>query len=182
MIFGPSVPIIIIIFSYVMIIRKYRISRNKVMQNSASVKSRTSLGGGRLSVMETSFFPIRSRPQSAYTSCTLSVPETPRRVSEDDISMCEMTNDLLERTQTERRRRRRRQEGDMNMTVMIICISFVICHLPGCLVLVFDPSANKFPQVIKYRTNRIYMIDSTDAMYKNKRKYYLSCVTKCDIN
>ena len=68
--------------------------------------------------------------------------------------MCEMTNDLLDRTQTERRRRRRRQEGDMNMTVMIICISFVICHLPGCLVLVFDPSANKFPQVIKYRTNR----------------------------
>ena len=153
LIFGPSVPFIIIIFSYVMIVRKYRISRNKVMQNSASVKSRTSLGGGRLSVMETSFFPGLpgpSRPQSVYTSCTLSVPDTSRRVSEDDISMCEMTNDLLERTQTERRRRRRRQEGDMNMTVMIICISFVICHLPACLVLVFDPSANKFPQVIKY--------------------------------
>ena len=151
MIFGPSVPYIIIIFSYVMIVRKYRISRKKVMQNSASVKSRTSLG---LGVMETSFFHSPSRPQSVYTSCTLSVPDTSRRVSEDDISMCEFTNDLLERTQTERRRRRRRQEGDMNMTVMIICISFAICHLPACLVLVFDPSANKLPQVIKQRTNR----------------------------
>ena len=158
MIFGPSVPYIIIIFSYVMIVRKYRISRDKVMQNSASVKSRTSLGGGRLSVMETSFFPSPGRPQSVYTSCTLSVPDTSRRVSEDDISMCEMTNDLLERTQTERRRRRRRQEGDMNMTVMIICVSFVICHLPACLVLVFDPSANKFPQVIKSRTNNVYTL------------------------
>ena len=156
MIFGPTLPYIIIIFSYLMIVRKYRISRNKVMQNSASVKSRSSLACGRLSVMETSFFP--SRPQSVYTSSSLSVPHS-RRVSEDDISMCQLTNDLLERTQTERRRRRRRQEGDMNMTVMIVCISFVICHAPGCLVLVLDPSANKVPQVImiildKYCVNK----------------------------
>ena len=55
--------------------------------------------------------------------------------------------DHLERHRTERRRRRRKQEADMNTTVLLICLSFVVCHLPAALLLVFDPSAELFPQV-----------------------------------
>ena len=39
----------------------------------------------------------------------------------------------------------------MNTTVLVICLSFVVCHLPAALLLVFDPSAELFPQVnVKY--------------------------------
>ena len=34
-----------------------------------------------------------------------------------------------------------------NTTVLVICLSFVVCHLPAALLLVFDPSAELFPQV-----------------------------------
>ena len=86
--------------------------------------------------------------QSIFKS-SLSVPSS-RRVSEDDISLFELTNngnDFLERHRTERRRRRRKQESDMNKTVMIICGTFIVCNLPGSLVLCLDPSAKIFPQV-----------------------------------
>ena len=62
-------------------------------------------------------------------------------------ALCQVTADHLERHRTERRRRRRKQEADMNTTVLVICLSFVVCHLPAALLLVFDPSAELFPQV-----------------------------------
>ena len=86
--------------------------------------------------------------QSIFKS-SLSVPSS-RRVSEDDISLFELTNngnDFLERHRTERRRRRRKQESDMNKTVMIICGTFIVCNLPGSIVLSLDPSAKIVPQV-----------------------------------
>ena len=63
--FGPGLPYIIIIFCYVMILRKYRQSRNKVLgHSSASLKSRNSLTDRerRMSkMMETSFFEKRKK-------------------------------------------------------------------------------------------------------------------------
>ena len=87
-------------------------------------------------------FSVSQQPM--FTS-SLSVPG--RRISEDDISMCELTNnDTLDRPRIERFRRRRRQESDMNRTVIIICASYFICNLPAAVVLIFDPSAELFPE------------------------------------
>ena len=35
----------------------------------------------------------------------------------------------------------------MNKTVMIICGTFIVCNLPGSIVLSVDPSAKIVPQV-----------------------------------
>ena len=80
-------PYFFIIFSYVMIVRKYNQSRSKVLQNSASGRSKA---GGKFCLVETSFFTKRCPP--AYTSSTVSTAGArSRRASEDEISMCEVT-------------------------------------------------------------------------------------------
>ena len=80
-------PYFFIIFSYVMIVRKYNQSRSKVLQNSASGRTKA---GGKFCLVETSFFTKRCPP--AYTSSTVSTAGArSRRASEDEISMCEVT-------------------------------------------------------------------------------------------
>ena len=55
-IFGIFMPYLAIIFSYIMILRKYNGSKSKMMEHSTSVRSRTSLGDRRMSkVMESSY-------------------------------------------------------------------------------------------------------------------------------
>ena len=84
---GIVVPYFFIIFSYVMIVRKYNQSRSKVLQNSASGRTKA---GGKFCLVETSFFTKRCPP--AYTSSTVSTAGArSRRASEDEISMCEVT-------------------------------------------------------------------------------------------
>ena len=84
-------PYFFIIFSYVMIVRKYNQSRSKVLQNSASGQTKA---GGKFCLVETSFFTKRCPP--AYTSSAASgavstAGARSRRASEDEISMCEVT-------------------------------------------------------------------------------------------
>ena len=55
-VFGISAPYVAVIFSYIMILRKYKISRNKIMEHSASLRSRISLSERRMSKVETSFY------------------------------------------------------------------------------------------------------------------------------
>ena len=60
MAFGPGLPYLVIIFSYVMILKKYKKSRNKILEHSMSCRNSLTERDRRMSkMMETSFFEKR---------------------------------------------------------------------------------------------------------------------------
>ena len=60
MAFGPVLPYLVIIFSYVMILRTYKKSRNKILEHSLSCRNSLTERDRRMSkVMETSFYERR---------------------------------------------------------------------------------------------------------------------------
>ena len=60
MAFGPGLPYLVIIFSYVMILKKYKKSRNKILEHSLSCRNSLTERDRRMSkVMETSFYEKR---------------------------------------------------------------------------------------------------------------------------
>ena len=146
---GVCLPYLVILFSYVMIIRKYKKSKNKVLGKSPSVKANdsleasTSTSSRRLSLLEkmrvetTSFCQPRA---------SLLPPRS--KINEDDISDCAISNyEFLQRHRTERQRRRRKQEVDMTVAVLVTCLTFLLCNLPASILLILDPSASSFPEV-----------------------------------
>ena len=71
------------------------------------------------------------------------------RISEEDISDGGVSNyEFLRRHRTERIKRRRKQEVDMTVTVLVTCITFIVCNIPATVLLVLDPSAASFPEVV----------------------------------
>ena len=137
-----------------MIIRKYRKSKNKVLGKSSSIKPNdiieTSASSRRMSLFE-KFSPKQRVDETSFceagpSSTSLFPPRT--KVNEDDISDCGASNyDFLRRHRTERLKRRRKQEVDMTVTVLVTCVTFIVCNIPATLLLVLDPSASSFPEV-----------------------------------
>ena len=150
---GVCLPYLLILFSYVMIIRKYKKSKNKVLGKSSSVKANDSIEGStstssrRLSLFE----KFATKPRVETTSfwqpgASLLPPRS--KINEDDISDCGMSNyEFIQRHRTERQRRRRKQEVDMTVAVLVTCLTFVVCNLPASIILILDPSASSFPEV-----------------------------------
>ena len=162
-ILGVCIPYLVIVFSYVMIIRKYKKSKNKVLGKSSSVKTNDSVEASnstsshRLSLLE----KFATKPRVETTSfCQPGSSLIPPRskVNEDDISDCGISNyEFLQRHRTERQRRRRKQEVDMTVAVLVTCLTFVICNLPASILLIIDPSASSFPQVF-LSSSRVYCL------------------------
>ena len=160
---GVCIPYMVILFSYVMIIRKYKKSKNKVLGKSSSVKTNDSVEASnstsshRLSLLE----KFATKPRVETTSfCQPGSSLIPPRskVNEDDISDCGISNyEFLQRHRTERQRRRRKQEVDMTVAVLVTCLTFVICNLPASILLIIDPSASSFPQVF-LSSSRVYCL------------------------
>ena len=150
-ILGVCIPYLVIVFSYVMIIRKYKKSKNKVLGKSFSAETSTSTSSRRLSLLE----KFATKPR--YETTTFCQPGggagvsllPPRsKVNEDDISDCGISNyEFLQRHRTERQRRRRKQEVDMTVAVLLTCLTFLVCNLPASILLILDPSASSFPEV-----------------------------------
>ena len=147
---GVCIPYLVILFSYVMIIRKYKKSKNKVLGKSISVKTNDSVEASnstsshRLSLLE----KLATKPRVETTSFCLLPPRS--KINEDDISDCGISNyEFLQRHRTERQRRRRKQEVDMTVAVLLTCLSFLVCNLPASILLILDPSASAFPEVFR---------------------------------
>ena len=155
---GVWLPYLVILYSYVMIIRKYKKSKNKVLGKSSSLKPNemieASNSARRMSLFEK--FTTKQKVETtsfceagteAGTRASLFPP--PSKLNEDDISDCGVSNyDFLQRHRTERLKRRRKQEVDMTVTVLVTCLSFIVCNIPASILLVLDPSASSFPEVI----------------------------------
>ena len=149
-ILGVCLPYLIILFCYVMIIRKYKKSRNRVLGKTSSMKPNESLEAStsarRMSLFEKTKRVDTTSFCEARTAISLLPPRN--RASEDDISDGGVSNyEFLRRHRTERLKRRRKQELDMTVTVLVTCITFIVCNIPATVLLVLDPSASLFPQV-----------------------------------
>ena len=150
-IIGVCLPYLLILFSYVMIIRKYKKSKNKVLGKSSSVKKNDSIEASSSSRRLSLFEKFASKSRVETTSfCPPGASLLPPRskIKEDDISDCVLSNyEFLQRHRTERQRRRRKQEVDMTVAVLVTCLTFVVCNLPASIILILDPSASAFPEV-----------------------------------
>jgi hypothetical protein len=67
-------------------------------------------------------------------------------------------------------KRRKKQEDHLTFTVGVIFAAYVICNLPASVVLLIDPHASKFTQVLekhenKYFTNLNYVSGSLTMLY-----------------
>ena len=157
---GVWLPYLVILYSYVMIIRKYKKSKNKVLGNSSSLKPNEMVEASNSARRMSLFEKFTSKQKVETTSfceagteagTRASLYPPPRKSNEDDISDCGASNyDFLQRHRTERLKRRRKQEVDMTVTVLVTCLSFIVCNIPASILLVLDPSASSFPEVINH--------------------------------
>ena len=172
-IFFAGFPHLVILFCYVMIIRKVKESRREaLLRSSARSRSREQASEDSLTTRQINYF--KNLLSKKYKEEQRRYPWKVRRVRFCEVQKLDIetativfpfyidyfpsedsecgptvspTPQPLRLYNMEKIRKRKKQEDQLTFTVGVIFVVYVLCNLPASIVLLIDPSATKITQV-----------------------------------